>query len=262
MKYTIPLNNEEHRTRKVLEIFSFLNPFSKLSNREKDVFSIFIDEYLELNKKLNDEILKAEKLKWQAISDIAGSAANAMTALGVASNSALLKSIGVVLNGVQTVINGVSQMLTGGTIGFILGLLGIVTGVANTASYFRELEDLQNQNTAQLAETEARARNQENQKAYNASYEAYVANRKAGETRDQYESRYNSENGIASSGSASYSSGVSSVERASAPTYYNISNTYNLNAGAVLGDEFSIDSAFKKLMERYDNSAKLTMAGA
>jgi len=55
MKYTIPLNNEEHRTRKVLEIFSFLNPFSKLSNREKDVFSIFIDEYLELNKKLNDE---------------------------------------------------------------------------------------------------------------------------------------------------------------------------------------------------------------
>ena len=163
----------------------------------------------------------------------------------------------------QTVINGIGQMLTGGPIGFILGLLGIVTGVANTAAYFRQLEDLQNQNTAQLAEEQARkdalARNEQ----YNNSYDAYVANRKKGETRDQYEERYNAENGIVSGSrsSGSSSSAPSSVASSSEPKIIYVSNTYNLNAGAVLGDEFSIDNAFKKLMERYDQQKLLTQAG-
>jgi hypothetical protein len=189
----------------------------------------------EAGKTLRANEVEAEKVKNDELLQLAGTSSQAITALGVATNSATLKGMGIVISGVQNAINAVNaMMMASGPVGFILGLLGFVTGVANTVSSLNQLAELENQN-ASLLET--------------------------GNTGITTITNPTTTT-IKSSDSVSTNSGVSSVERASSPTYYNISNTYNLNAGVVLGDEFNISEAFKRLMKKYDEQSALTMAGA
>lgn len=177
---------------------------------------------------LKQNEIEAEKIKNQEIYNLWQASSQAMTALGVATNSATLKGMGIIINGVQNAINAVNAMMTAsGPVGFILGLLGFVTSTANTVSSLNQLADLEKQNTA-LLETGTTGIT----------------------TITQPETT------TTSSGGGGTSS-VKTVERSAAPTYYNINNTYNLNAGVVLGEETIIDKAFKELMRRYDQQTAL-----
>ena len=194
---------------------------------------IWLNQQIEqAGKTLRASELEAEKIKNDELLQLAGASSQAITALGVATNSATLKGMGIVISGVQNAITAVNAMMTAsGPVGFILGLLGFVTSVANTASSLNQLDELEKKNAALL------------------------------QTGNTGITTITNPEVVTSSGGGS-TSNVSSVERASNPVYYNISNTYNLNAGAVLGDEFNITEAFKKLMTKYDEQKALTLSGA
>jgi len=215
---------------------------SKLSKQQEveandDYTTSLLDSEIWLNsqieqagKTLRANELEAEKVKNNELLQLAGASSQAITALGVATNSATLKGMGIVISGVQNAITAVNAMMTAsGPVGFILGLLGFVTSAANTVSSLNQLAELENQNAA-LLET-------------GNTGITTISNPETPRTTTS-------------------SSGVSSVERASAPTYYTFNSTYNINAGVMLGDEFTISETFKKLMANFDQQQKLTMSGA
>jgi len=174
--------------------------------------------------------LESEQLKWTEIANLAGATSGAITALGVATNSATVKGMGIVIKGVEGAINAVNaMMMASGPVQFILGLLGFITSTANTVSSLNQLDELEKQNQSLL------------------------------QTGNTGITTIRKPEVVTSSGGGS---SVQSVERASSPTYYTISNNFILQAGAVLGDEFNISEAFKKLMKKYDEQSALTMAGA
>lgn len=122
-----------------------------------------------------------------------------------------------------------------------------------------DLQKSREKEAADAREKEAQDAIDAQNKAYSQSYEAYVEKRHEGETREQYEARYNAEHGIIT-GTSRATSGVTSIERAPAPTnnYYALS--YNIYTGALLGDERTLDQAFDILMKRYESRLSLKVS--
>jgi hypothetical protein len=184
---------------------------------------------LEASLKAQQIKLEGEKQVWTDIINLAASSSQAITALGVATNSVTLKGMGIVISGVESAIKAVNaMMLASGPVAFILGLLGFVTSIGTTVSSLNQLGELEKQN-ASLLQTD------------NTGIT----------TITQPNTQTN--NPITST--------PTSIERASNPVYYNINNTYTIQAGAILGDEFNISKAFEMLMQKYDSKKALTMSG-
>lgn len=86
-------------------------------------------------------------------------------------------------------------------------------------------------------------------------------NREAQEAREAAAETAITETGAITTSYAGGGGAVTSIERAPAATYYNINNSYILQAGLVLGDEFNLNAAFAKLMEKYNQTQLLTASG-
>lgn len=51
MRYRIRLSSEKHKTRKLIDVFDHMLPFSELTKKERDIFAEYINGYFELTNR-------------------------------------------------------------------------------------------------------------------------------------------------------------------------------------------------------------------